>query len=446
MKTKVVSEQEKSQALESALYKLSTGLNEKTGSTDHEVSFYGHILQSLSINYSTEIPTAGVYFDNKLKTFKLLINPNYFTSLNLDQRMGLLLHELFHITFRHVYYDYLSYDKKMLNISMDLVINQYIKVLPDGCMDYKKFFTKDKQPFPKLSTTEHYYSLLKDDAKMELDKNSMKKMSGMSDKEFQDMIDNLPAEMEAETDNNGNISVKAKEWFKDKEFDQHGWEDGDDGSALEKMEALKDLIKRTMQKTSYSYGHAPKMVQDLLETLDKNIEKLNYKKILLDTLKKSLPSKDTEKTWVRPSRRYGDLAKGTKLGKMPKIDFYIDTSGSISIEEANELLSITNEFMTVGVEKAYVHLWADDIYFTKQIKRNFQIQQDDFKSGGTDLNGVMQSIAKRKPELAIILTDGYFGEPKIDKKKLLNTKIVFIITKQGTVDHPLKTLGKTVRY
>jgi predicted metal-dependent peptidase len=252
--------------------------------------------------------------------------------------------------------------------------------------------------------------------------------------------------LEGESDGKGNVKVKAKEWFKDKEFDEHGWGQGDEGNQLEKMEALKDLVKRTMQKTSFTYGHAPEMIKDLLETLDKGIQKLNYKQILLNTLKKSLPSKDTEKTWVRPSRRYGDLAKGNKLGKMPRIDFYIDTSGSISIEEANELLAITNNFLTVGVEKAHVHLWADDIYLSKKIKRNFKLMPDEFKSGGTDLTGVMESIIKKKPDLAIILTDGFFGRPEVNYSKLKGTNLVFIITKQGTVDHPLKTLGKNVRY
>jgi predicted metal-dependent peptidase len=441
-----ISETDKRIALESTIYGL---IGQKTNhGSDEDTQFYGHILQGLNISMGLEVPTAGVYYDTKAKSFKMLINPYFFCPLNLEQRKGLLLHELFHITFRHVYFNDLNYDKRLLNVSMDMVINQYIKTLPDNAINIKKFKTKEGKDFPKLSTTEAYYQLIMDDAEFNLGKPESKGNNLTDSKEVQDNGEpNSYKEIDAKTDENGDVWVKAKDLFKDQEFDDHGWDNGEgESDALEKMEALKDLIKRTMQKTTFSHGKAPKMIEDLLVNLDKALEKLNYKQILLSTLKKSLPAKDTVKTWVRPSRRYGDLAKGSKLGLMPTIDFFIDTSGSISHVEANELLSITNNFMTVGVDRAHVHLWADAVYFTKRIKKNFQVAESDFKVGGTDLIGVFEYIKKRKPNLAVILTDGCYSRPNFNYNSIKDTNIVFIITKNGQIEHPLKDIGLTVKY
>jgi predicted metal-dependent peptidase len=441
-----ISDTDKRIALESTIYSL-IGQKSANGS-DEDTQFYGHILQGLNISMGLQVPTAGVYYDTKAKSFKMLINPHFFCPLNLEQRKGLLLHELFHITFRHVYFNYLNYDKKILNVSMDMVINQYIKTLPDKAIDIKKFKTKDGKDFPNLSTTEEYYQLIMDDAEVNIGK-PKDNGDGQPDPNSQQESGDPGSytEIDAKTDADGNVWVKAKELFKDQEFDDHGWDNGEgESDALEKMEALKDLVKRTMQKTSFSHGKAPKMIEDLLVTLDKAMEKLNYKQILLSTLKKSLPAKDTIKTWVRPSRRYGDLAKGNKLGLMPTIDFFIDTSGSISHIEANELLGITNNFMTVGVDKAHVHLWADEVYHTKRISKNFQIPESDFKVGGTNLSDVLHYIKKRKPNLAVILTDGQYSRPNFNYNSIKDTNVVFIITKNGTTDHPLKDIGTTVKY
>jgi predicted metal-dependent peptidase len=447
-----ISESDKRIALESAIYSLIG--QKQTSNQDENVQFYGHILQGLNISMSLEVPTAGVYYDSKVKAFKLLINPYFFCPLTLDKRKALLLHELFHITFRHVYFGTHGYDKRLLNVAMDMVINQYISNLPDNSIDVSKFTTKDGNDFPKFATTELYYDLIMEGAEANLGKRP-KDAPGDSDESdlqsdtesSQGNSNGYPSEFEARVDENGDTWVKAKEFFKDKEFDQHAWDNNEGESEdLEKMEALKDLVKRTMQKTSFGHGKAPKMIEDLLISLDKAMEKLNYKQILLSTLKKSLPSKDTMKTWIRPSRRYGDLAKGNKLGLMPTIDFYIDTSGSISHVEANELLSVTNNFMTVGVDKAHVHLWADNIYLTKKIRKNFKLEESEFKVGGTDLSGVFESIKKRKPNLAVILTDGQYARPKFNYNLIKDTNVVFIITKNGYVEHCLKDIGKTVKY
>jgi hypothetical protein len=60
----------------------------------------------------------------------------------------------------------------------------------------------------------------------------------------------------------------------------------------------------------------------------------------------------------------------------------------------------------------------------------------------------MELILKRKPDLSIILTDGCYSNVEVEKWMKPGEKFpqcLFIISKGGTEDHPLKRLGDTVK-
>ena len=440
----IVSPEEKSRCLESSLFNLTQAEN--------GIPFIGTILQCMNISYSSFLPTAGVAFDAKSKTFKMYINPNFFCQvLSADERVAVLTHEIYHITNKHVFFSCLQdpkdadnpsifkINKQRMNIAMDLVINQTIKNLPKMGMFIEHFKDEKGKAFPKNSTTEMYYKLLTDDATMTKD------LSG----EGKDGDGNpIPGQGEPDgrwtKNKDGTHSIKVKDMIKEDEFDSHdGWGDGDE---KDKLEAMRDLIKRAKQKNSTGYDLS-QGIRDLLEECEGAIRKLDYKAILLSALKRSMPSKDVTNTWRRPSRRYGDIAPGKKLGTQPKIEVFMDTSGSISVEEANQFLNITNNFMINGASKCTLNYFHSNLYHTEKVKKNQKVDVSKIQSGGTDLTEVFKRIIKNKADLNIILTDGYFGEVDIPAGQLKNlSKIVFVINKQGTDQHPLKKFGKTYRY
>lgn len=229
-------------------------------------------------------------------------------------------------------------------------------------------------------------------------------------------------------------------------FDSHDWDLEDQGPTeqREKMQAVKDMAQRAMQKCSHDHSEVPGFMKELLEKISQQIKALDAKSILLNTLKKSSPSTDISKTWRRPSRRFGVIAPGSQRSKMPKFEVLIDTSGSISIEEANEFLAVANQFLLTGVESCHINLFHTELYHKEKVKKNFKIEADKFQSGGTDLTSSFKDMIKRKPDLVIILTDGYWSAPNVDYSKM--PEIVFVISKGGTEDHPLKATGRTVRY
>ena len=89
-------------------------------------------------------------------------------------------------------------------------------------------------------------------------------------------------------------------------------------------------------------------------------------------------------------------------------------------------------------------------YYREEYKRGQRIKREDIQSGGTCLEDSMAVIAKNRPDLAIFLTDGYYSH--VDTKKLVGANgkfpnTVFIISQDGTTDHPFKDepWAKTVK-
>ena len=123
--------------------------------------FYGLFLIGLNKTWTDKVPTAGVCKQNI--NYKLVVNPEFWTSLPDPHKVGLLKHELLHIAFFHICEEHIGYDANLCNIAMDLEINQYIDPsnLPDGGC------TIDNATFAPMNLPEKvgwrtYYDLLKD--------------------------------------------------------------------------------------------------------------------------------------------------------------------------------------------------------------------------------------------------------------------------------------------
>ena len=119
--------------------------------------FYGLFLIGLNKTYRKDLPTAGV--SKHGIGVQLAINPDFFTGLNEKHRIGLLKHELLHISFGHLIVRDQYPDKKLFNIAADLEINQYIDFdyLPEGGITMDSF---PELTLPPRAGTKEYYDLL----------------------------------------------------------------------------------------------------------------------------------------------------------------------------------------------------------------------------------------------------------------------------------------------
>lgn len=437
MEKEFVSTEEKSQCLATAIYE-----------TSKSHPFLGSVLQCLTIQYAHTLPTAGILFNTDAKRWDMLVNPYFFCKkLSAPQRKAVLIHELSHITHKHplrVPFLKISSRKRMImNIAADMAINQFIKDLPKGCnqcppkgtpqpcpnelcpghcIDVADYFDQDpktgtKTPWPTNLTMEAYYERLI--------------------KRFEDPEDG---------DGQGNAGGGAESGDLPQTIDEHMW----DGAAEEKemLDATEELVKRAMVKSRLSYDDLPGHVKELLEDIKARRAELNYKALILLAMKKHANGHNRKSTWTRKNKRLGFKAPGTKVGDLPKLELHLDTSGSISIEELNEFLEIVDQFLKVGARKCNLQFFHTACYGRQQYKMGTKIDRSQIQSGGTELTETLKDIFTRKGDLSIIITDGCYGDVPVEswmKPGQNFPQILWIISKGGDENHPLKRLGDTVK-
>lgn len=433
--------EEKSQCLATAIYETS-----KTH------PFVGSVLQCLTITYGHTLPTAGIMFNTDARRWDMIVNPYFFCrKLNAPQRKAVLIHELSHITHKHPlrvpFLKISARKRQLMNIAADMAINQFIKDIPKGCSqcppnniaapcpnelcpgrcidvnDYSDVDEKtgNKTPWPHNQTMEAYYERLI--------------------KRFDD-----PDENDQDGEGDGNAGGGANTKDLPQTIDEHMW----DGAADEKdmLDATEELVKRAMVKARLSYDDLPGHVKDLLEDIKTRRAELNYKALILSAMKRHASGHDRKSTWTRKNKRLGFKAPGTRVGELPKLELHLDTSGSISHEELNEFLQIVDQFLKVGARKCHVSFFHTDLYGRQQYKMGTKIDKSQIESGGTDLTKTLEDIYKRKGDLSIIITDGCYGDVDVEswmKPGQQFPQVLWIISKGGTADHPLKRIGDTVK-
>jgi len=475
---------------------LATALYETTRSHP----FMGSILQCLNIMYTHVLPTAGVTFNADAKRWDLYINPYFFCkklneaqdksgkSIGDKARIAVLLHELFHITNKHpmrVPFIKLSPQKRqIMNIAADMAINQFIQNLPKGCSqcppremiqmgaqcpnenccgytihveDYYDVDSKgNKVPWPTNKTMENYYEMLLKKMEESEDEGECQSCNGTGEAPCGN-CDGTGKQKDGSdcpdcqgTGGSGKACPDCKGTGKAKgmgdTLDTHDW----DGSGDERdmIEATEDLVKRAMIKQRMSYDDLPGSMKDLLQDLKARKAELDYRGEILAAIKKSASGHERKSTWTRKSRRFGTKAPGTKVGDLPKLNFYLYSSGSISIEELNEFLDIVDNFLRAGSRKCRVNLFHTSNYYSEEYKLGMRINREMIETGGTCLESSMRDICKRKADLNIFVTDGCYCDVDITGWLQPGTpfpQCLFIISREGDANHPLQRFGKTIK-
>lgn len=435
-----VTVEEKSQCLATAIYETS-----KTH------PFVGSVLQCLTIQYSHQLPTAGILFNTDAKRWDMLVNPFFFCKkLNQAQRKAVLIHELSHITHKHplrVPFMKISARKRMLmNIAADMAINQFIKDIPKGCPDCPPLeqrmpCTNEMCPGRCIDVNDYYDLDPKTQAKLPWPANqTMEAYYERLIKRFED------PDKDDQGDGEGNAGGGADTSDLPQTIDEHMWDGA--GDEKEMLDATEELVKRAMVKARLSYDDLPGHVKDLLEEIKTRRAELNYKALIMTAMKKHASGHNRKSTWMRKNKRLGFKAPGTKVGDLPKLELHLDTSGSISTEELNEFLEIVDQFLKVGARKCNLSFFHTDLYGRQQYKMGTKIDKSMIQSGGTDLTKTMEDIFKRRGDLSIIITDGCYGDVPVEswmKPGAQFPQVLWIISKNGTEDHPLKRVGDTVK-
>jgi predicted metal-dependent peptidase len=337
--------------------------------------FFGTLLMKMKHVASTDLPTAAVSSDT------LFYNPEWFNSMEEEEVVFVLAHEVMHQAWQHLprlkHYldsgvgpDGKNLDVQLFGAAMDFPLNASLVTAGIGKMP--KIGCLDAHRFPEDMTPEEVYCILKKDQ----EQNGGRGNSGRGD-------------------------------GKPEAMDGHDASDVDKPGALTPADVLQAAENHRAIRGSYPVG-----MERLLGELKK--PEISPWRKLRNFIVKSLPGFDAT-SWRRLQRRLivrrigvpGRVAVGAG-----KVGVIVDTSGSIG----QDVLNVFGGHMASIIEDAMPELlrvyWVDArVHRIDDVKNGTQLRALLAKpvpgGGGTDMRKGIQAAEIDKCDAIVVLTDGY---------------------------------------
>ena len=359
--------------------------------------FFAAISRRINKRASYGIPTAGVMVNKESAQFEMLYNPEFFRGLSELERTAVLIHEFYHIIFKHVT-DRAPWNTegsditaKVWNISADLAINSHIKNLPEqGCIPGQGIF-KD---LPSGQAAEWYVPHVKKILEEQQNGGSGDGESGDGQGQPQG------GENGTGSDSNGSGGVSTLD-------DHSGWGASDEqAKELNDIanERLKDIVKQAAEEASAngSWGSVSSSVRkDIIESLK---TKIDWRKVLRFFVKSSQKA-NRSNTIRRINRRYPYIHAGRKSNRVANIAVSIDQSGSVDdqmlamffaeLNKLSEIASFTVIPFDTRVDEDKVYEWRKGQ--SRKVERVLH--------GGTCFDAPTKYVNERAFDGHIVLTD-----------------------------------------
>ncbi len=414
-----------------------------------KLSFYTFIIAKMQVTIDRSVPTAGAGFYNN--NYQLVVNPDFFNPLPLEQRMGILVHETLHIILKHIFRKG-ERDHKLFNVAADIALNQSIKreMLPETALYPESFKMPSGKFYPEGKTSEQYYELLKEE-KENQEKEKEEQEDGQDGQGDCSECDGSGEQDDGEGGKeqcehckgsgkepgqgggfkpaNGNPDLTGNE---EVTVDSHElWDtmDPDDEELASQM--MEGMINNAIEK---SRGNTPGNLEDIL-ALWRRPAVISWKKVLKKIVSSKTGAKiGTIKRRDRRQPRRSEL-KGRKVSyDQPKIIVGLDTSGSMSDEEIvtglmeiNEVCKITNS--TMEIVQIDTEIKGAEEYNPK--KKSFKRRG----CGGTYMGAMAQYITdnKIKYDALVMISDMYIEDVSTDKNWKKMRKPTLWLNTSGTI-------------
>ena len=358
--------------------------------------FFAAISRRIDKIATTAIPTAGVRVNPDSAQFELLYNPEFMGSLSDDHKLGILMHEFYHLIFEHVT-GRLPADglKRIDNIAMDLAINCHISNhLPSesnpgptigdepmkACIPGEGMF-KD---LPPLMTYEWYLEALK--------------------------------QMQEEQQQNGEGGEGSGDPFggADSLDDHQGFGEVDGTTQEIAKERMKETIKKAAEEAEKARNWGTVSSSMRQDVLDRIATKIDWRKVLRYFVKTSQRS-DKRSTPRRLNKRFPKVHPGKRVRRHAKIAISIDQSGSVDdgmltafFSELNKLAEIA-EFTVIPFD---TRVAEDKVYIWKKGQTR---KTERVLTGGTCFDAPTKYVNDREFDGHIVLTDLMAPKPVASK-------------------------------
>jgi len=371
--------------------------------------FFSAISRRVNKSASRALPTAGVTVDKDTLQFKMLYNPDFFEGMEDKKIKGVLIHEFYHLVFKHVTSRKPENVPHLVwNIAGDLAINSMIGAdnLPEGCCipGGKQF---EDYPFGK--TAEFYLEMMKDDEQFGDGKGGFKDLDGESGSDF------------------GN-------------FDDHGgWGELTDEERQMVEERAKDIMEKAAKEANNSgrgWGSVSSGIKrEIMERLKTRVD---WKKVLRAFIGAAQRA-DKSNTMRRINRRFPYIHAGRKVNRVANIAISIDQSGSVSDAELNAFFNELNKLSALATFTVipFDTRVAEDKVFTW--KKGEKRKWERVMYGGTCFNAPTEYVNKGNFDGHIVLTDLQAPKPKPSRCRRM------WMASKSNVDHmPFKTNERVI--
>lgn len=339
--------------------------------------FYGLFLIGINRYYGDITKTACVC--KRGLNIEICINKSFWETLSDEEQEGVLLHEVLHIVFKHIFIE--KPDSLKWNIACDLQVNSFIPALQK-----KPFYYPELYNFENNEGAFWYYDNIK----------------GFENPE-----------------NPGNPGI----W----KPDHSTWKDfnnlSENESAIIKNQ-IDYQLKETADTITKNHGKIPAELDEYIKNLfiiKKQI--FNWKSYFRRLVGNSISS-DLISTRTKPSKRFPD-APGIKFKKKCNILVGIDTSGSI---DSKSLADFFSEIYHLKKSNLNITIAEIDTKINKIYEYTGKCPESVKGGGGTNFEELFNYYNKNKFKYSslILFTDGY-----LDIKNLKGKNIIWVITPKG---------------
>ena len=364
--------------------------------------FFAALSRRIDKTATTAIPTAGVRVNQERAQFELLYNPEFMAALSDEHKLGVLMHEFYHIIFEHVTgRKPIEGIKRIDNIAMDLAINglpEMINKLPNAANPGPPM--AGGEPMQAVIPGESHFADLPACQTYEWYLEALKKMQ--EEQEQEEGGEGGQGEGEP---GEGGQPGDGDPFGNADSFDSHDDFGETEGTINEiAKERLKDAVKKAAEEAQRASNWGSVSSQMRQEILDRIQSRVDWKKVLRYFVKTSQRA-DRRSTPRRLNRRFPKIHPGKRVRRHAKIAISIDQSGSVDdamlaafFAELNGLSEIA-EFTVIPFDSS---VGEDKIFVWK---RGQSRKWERVLCGGTDFNPPTKYVNENGFDGHIILTD-----------------------------------------
>jgi predicted metal-dependent peptidase len=378
---------------------LDFDLNKHTARLLMREPFFAALSRRIDKTRTESIPTAAVRVNQERAQFELMYNPKFMAQLKDEHRLGVIMHEFYHIIFEHVTGRMPEGGiTRIDNVAMDLSIN--------GLPEMKGKLPSESDPGPMMPSGKPMLGCLPGEGPF---------AHLPAGKTYEWYKAKLEDEGEGKGDGDGEGGEPGEgggNGIGDADsFDDHQHFGETDGTVNEiAKERLKETLRKAAEEADKARSWGSVSSQMRKQIMDSITTKVDWRKVLRYFVKTSQRA-DKRSTPRRLNKRYPRVHPGKRVRRQAKIAISIDQSGSVDdgmlalfFAELNKLSGIA-EFTVIPFDS---EVGEDKVYVWKKGQTR---PWERVMCGGTDFDPPTKYVNERDFDGHIVLTDLCASKP-----------------------------------